>query len=231
MGLSCQVLVNLSSVNKSYSEGGRQLPIYHNVNLKLSCGERIALLGRSGCGKTTLLNLISGIDEVDSGTICVAGLDVTSLNETQRSMYRRRHIGFIFQFFNLVPTLTVIENLRLPLELLGVSANEAIVRATEFLDRVGLSGRGNSFPDVLSGGEQQRVAIARALIHEPPLILADEPTGNLDSETSEAILNLLDRLLSDTQAALIMVTHSLEAAELAQRWFTVADRELHERCR
>ncbi len=231
MGLDYQVLVNLSSVNKHYLEGGRQRPIYHDVNLELLRGERIALLGRSGCGKTTLLNLISGIDEVDSGTVCVAGLDITSLNETQRSMYRRRHIGFIFQFFNLVPTLTVLENLRLPLELVGVRANEAITRAAAFLDRVGLSGRGDSFPDVLSGGEQQRVAIARALIHEPPLVLADEPTGNLDSETSEAILNLLDRLLSDTQAALIMVTHSLEAAELAQRWFTISDKKLHERRR
>lgn len=226
-----RALVNLRSVTKSYREGDQRFSIYQDVNLTLMPTERIALLGRSGCGKTTLLNLISGIDEVDSGEIQVAGVNVTSLDETQRSLFRRRHIGFIFQFFNLVPTLTVLENLRLPLELIGVSPADATAKALEFLDKVGLSGREGSFPEVLSGGEQQRVAIARALIHKPSLILADEPTGNLDSEMAESILTLLDQLLSETQAALIMVTHSLEAAELSQRWFTITDKQLHERSR
>ena len=226
-----QLLVDLRSVKKSYREADQDFHIYQEVNLQLMPAERIALLGRSGCGKTTLLNLISGIDEADSGQIHVSGVEVTSLDETQRSLYRRRHIGFIFQFFNLVPTLTVIENLRLPLELNGVAPSAATERAREFLAKVDLSGRGDSFPEVLSGGEQQRVAIARALIHKPSLILADEPTGNLDSEMSGSILTLLDELLTETQAAMIMVTHSQEAAQLGQRWFTISDKQLHERSR
>jgi putative ABC transport system ATP-binding protein len=223
-----QALVSLQSVSKSYREGDQLLSIYCNINLTLNRAERLALLGRSGCGKTTLLNLISGIDEVDEGDIIVNGVNVTSLNEVQRSLFRRRHIGFVFQFFNLVPTLTVLENLRLPLELTGVNATQATQRALELLDKIGLSGRGNSFPEVLSGGEQQRVAIARALIHKPPLILADEPTGNLDNETGRMILSLLDELLTETQAALIMVTHSPEAAALAHRKVVIADKQLIE---
>ena len=221
-------IVSLRSVSKSYREGRQRLTIYQQLNLTLKRGERLALLGKSGCGKTTLLNLISGVDEADTGEILVDGIDITLLNEVQRSLFRRHHIGFIFQFFNLIPTLTVSENLRLPLELTGVPAKQASDQAVEFLKKVDLSGREDSFPDTLSGGEQQRVAIARALIHRPPLILADEPTGNLDSENGQAVLTLLDDLLAETQASLIMVTHSPEAAKLAERKACVADKQLLE---
>ena len=226
--MSRKEIVQLRSVTKSYREGKRRVAIYEEASLTLQAGEHLALLGRSGCGKTTLLNLVSGIDVADEGEIKVNGVDVSQLNEMQRSLFRRKHIGFIFQFFNLVPTLTVLENLRLPLELTGVSPSQATRKATDFLAVVGLAGREHSYPDVLSGGEQQRVAIARALIHSPPLILADEPTGNLDMDTGKSILCLLDQLLTESQATLIMVTHSPEAAELAGRRMKVKDKRFVE---
>ncbi len=188
--------------------------------------ERVALFGRSGCGKTTLLNLLSGIDLPDSGSITVNGHDITAMNETQRTLFRRDHIGFIFQFFNLVPTLSVLENILLPLELANKKTQQGKEYALSLLDEVSLSHRLDSYPETLSGGEQQRIAIVRALIHEPVLILADEPTGNLDAETSEKILALLDSMLNKTKATLIVVTHSKETARITDRVLTIKNGKL-----
>ncbi len=202
--------------------------VYRNLNAQFAVAERVALLGRSGCGKTTLLNLVSGIDLPDAGSINIKGQDITALNETDRTLFRRENIGFIFQFFNLIPTLTVLENLLLPLELTQKNTIQGKQYALDLLREVGLSHRAGSFPEALSGGEQQRVAIVRALVHEPALILADEPTGNLDSETSEQILSLLDSLLKKTQASLLMVTHSTESASITDRVLTIQDGQLCE---
>ena len=180
-------------------------------------GDFIAIIGKSGTGKSTLLNLISGIDQADSGAIYLDGQELTALNENQRTLFRRHQIGFIFQFFNLIPTLSVLENVTLPLELTGLPLDEAQERATTLLAEVGLANRLKTFPDRLSGGEQQRVAIARALVHDPQLVLADEPTGNLDEETGQRVLNLLDKLTRQVGKNLIMVTHSRDNAVYADR--------------
>ncbi|HFE37876.1 MAG TPA: ABC transporter ATP-binding protein [Gammaproteobacteria bacterium] len=219
-------LLVLRNVAKNYEEGGQQNIVYRNLNARFEVSERVALLGRSGCGKTTLLNLVSGIDLPDAGSIMIKGIDVTALDETERTLFRRENIGFIFQFFNLIPTLTVLENLLLPLELTEKNTPRGKEYALALLDEVGLAHRVNSFPETMSGGEQQRVAIVRALVHDPVLILADEPTGNLDSETSEHILSLLDAMLNKTRASLLMVTHSLETASITDRVLTVHDGQL-----
>jgi putative ABC transport system ATP-binding protein len=183
----------------------------------------VAILGKSGSGKSTLLNLISGIDLVDGGRIWVDGQSLTDFDERQRTLYRRQNIGFVFQFFNLIPTLTVWENVVLPLELAGVPSGEIERRAESLLESVGLLDRRETFPDRLSGGEQQRVAIARALVHDPLLVLADEPTGNLDEETGRQVMSLLDRLTRQNGKNLILVTHSAEAAAYADRVLTLRD--------
>jgi len=178
-------------------------------------------VGRSGSGKSTLLNVIAGIDHPTAGAVIVDGTDLTALDEHARTLFRRRHIGFVFQFFNLIPLLTVEENLLLPLDLNGRADAEGAKRARALLERVGLGDRGDSFPERLSGGEQQRVAIARALIHDPVLILADEPTGNLDVETAAGVLDLLDTLAREAGRTVLMVTHSREVVGVADRIFTV----------
>jgi putative ABC transport system ATP-binding protein len=189
-------------------------------------GESVAILGQSGSGKSTLLNLISGIDLVDAGDIWFSGQRLTALNERQRTLFRRQNIGFVFQFFNLIPTLTVWENVSLPLELAGADNGEAHDRVETLLDAVGLLDRRDTFPDRLSGGEQQRVAIARALVHDPLLVLADEPTGNLDEATGRQVMALLDRLTRQNGKNLILVTHSNEAASYADRVLTLRDGKL-----
>jgi putative ABC transport system ATP-binding protein len=173
-----------------------------------------------------LLNLISGIDYVDCGAIWVAGQNLNALGERQRTLFRRHHIGFIFQFFNLLPTLSVWENVVLPLELNGINGSDADGQVKELLEAVGLGDRGDTFPDRLSGGEQQRVAIARALSHDPRLVLADEPTGNLDEETGHQILTLLDRLTRQAGKNLILVTHSTDAAAYADRTLYLSEGQL-----
>jgi putative ABC transport system ATP-binding protein len=183
----------------------------------------VAIVGKSGTGKSTLLNLISGIDQADNGAIFVDGLPLTMLEDYHRTLFRRKAIGIIFQFFNLIPTLNVIENVTLPLELAGIHFQEAQKRAAELLDEVGLADRLKTFPDRLSGGEQQRVAIARALIHDPLLVLADEPTGNLDEETGAQVLALLDQMTRQAGKNLIMVTHSLENTIYADRVIELQD--------
>jgi putative ABC transport system ATP-binding protein len=204
-------------LTKSYYEGELRRVVLQNAHAEFEPGQMTVILGRSGSGKSTLLNLISGIDAPDGGQIWVDGRDLTALSERDRTLFRRAQIGFIFQFFNLIPTLTVGENVSLPLELNRVPRREAREKAETLLDSVGLRDRWNTFPEKLSGGEQQRVALARALVHDPLLILADEPTGNLDEETGSQVLSLLARLAREQGRTLLMVTHSLEAASHADR--------------
>ncbi len=210
-------LIHLHQVTKTYVEGERRHRVLDAVDLDIEAGERVALLGPSGCGKSTLLNLIAGLDSVTDGHIEVDGRNITALDETERARLRRGLVGFVFQFFNLVPTLTVLENLLLPLELAGRLQSDSKDRAFHLLERVGLQDRHGSFPDVLSGGQQQRVAIARAMIHGPSLILADEPTGNLDEQAAERVLELLDSAVREAGVTLVMATHSREAAAIADR--------------
>jgi putative ABC transport system ATP-binding protein len=191
-------------------------------------GEFVALVGASGSGKSTLLNLLSGIDGADSGAIWVDGRNLIALNEAERTLFRRQHIGFVFQFFNLLPTLTVIENAALPLELAGASAKDAARKAQELLALVGLGERADSYPDVLSGGEQQRVALARALVHDPILVLADEPTGNLDEDTGAQVMDLLEQLTRQAGRNLVMATHNLDNARRADRVMHVREGKLVE---
>jgi putative ABC transport system ATP-binding protein len=219
--------IQIQGLSKSYQEGDRKRMVLQDASLEVAAGEYLAILGKSGSGKSTLLNLISGIDRSDQGTIRVQGQDLTAMNENQRTLFRRKNIGFIFQFFNLIPTLTVWENVVLPLELNGKN-NGAAQRAAILLDNVELLDRRQAFPDRLSGGEQQRVAIARALVNDPLLVLADEPTGNLDDETGKQVLELLDRLTRRASKNLILVTHSREAAANADRIVYLRDGHLSE---
>jgi len=202
---------------RRFREGDREHVVLDGVDLDIAAGETAALRGRSGSGKSTLLNLISGIDEPDAGRIIVAGTDITSLSEHDRTLFRRRHVGFVYQAFNLVPTLSVADNIRLVLELNGVSAAKTSQRIEELLDAVELSNRADSYPDVLSGGEQQRVAIARALCHEPEVVLADEPTGNLDDRTADRVLDLLEDLVRTSGRTLLVATHSAGIASRCDR--------------
>jgi putative ABC transport system ATP-binding protein len=221
-------LVQLDCLQMSYEEAGRQHTILRDLSATFYTGETVVLMGKSGSGKSTLLNLMSAIDTPTGGDVWIGGPSLTQLSEQERTLFRRRNIGFIFHFFNLVSTLTVLENIVLPLELNGHSRHEGAQAAREMLARVGLEQRANSFPDRLSGGEQQRIAIARALIHNPLLILADEPTGNLDSDTSEHVLDLLDTLTRQAGKSLLMVTHSPDAARMADRVFQLREGRLHE---
>lgn len=220
--------IKLSKLTKSYVEGSIVRPVLQSASAVFSCGEFTAVLGKSGTGKSTLLNLISGIDLVDRGTVCINGDDLTAMDDRQRTLYRRQNIGFVFQFFNLIPTLTVMENVSLPAELMGASPKEARQRATPLLEAVHLLDRLDTFPDRLSGGEQQRVAIARALINDPLLLLADEPTGNLDEETGIIVLEMLDRLTRKAGKNMIMVTHNRDAANYADRILVLHDGQLIE---
>lgn len=209
--------VSLVNLSKSYQEGDQIRPVLKDASLDLQRGEFLAILGKSGSGKSTLLNLISGIDQFDSGEIYINGQSLAALDERQRTYFRRQQIGFIFQFYNLIPTLSVLENVSLPLELLGTNLDEAQEQASRMLAAVGLEDRLKTYPDRLSGGEQQRVAISRALIHNPLIVLADEPTGNLDADTGKQVLDLLEQLTRQSGNTLIMVTHSRENAAQADR--------------
>ncbi len=209
--------IQLRNLSKSFTEGRRQHRVLDDVSADFLRGETVAVRGRSGSGKSTLLNLIGGIDTPDAGRIAVAGVELTGLSERDRTLFRRRHIGFVYQAFNLVSTLDVADNIRLVLELNGVPAAAAARRIAELLDAVGLGDRAASYPDVLSGGEQQRVAIARALCHEPAVVIADEPTGNLDDSTAETVLGLLDRLVRERGGTMLIATHSARVASVCDR--------------
>jgi putative ABC transport system ATP-binding protein len=220
-------LIKIINLSKSYLEGDQTRVVLEDLSIEFGQGEFVAIIGKSGSGKSTLLNLLSGIDEPDGGEIWINGFQIGSLDERQRTLFRRREIGFIFQFFNLIPTLTVGENVTLPLELNGQQTQAARQIAEDLLDKVGLADRWNTFPDRLSGGEQQRVAIARALVHNPSILLADEPTGNLDEETGRQVMRLLDELTRQAGKNLIMVTHSVEAASYADKIYNLRDGQLH----
>jgi putative ABC transport system ATP-binding protein len=218
--------IRLEQLAKSYMEGAHERCVLCDLSASFAEGERVAILGKSGSGKSTLLNVISGIDRVDSGSVWFGDQNLTALDDRQRTLFRRRKIGFIFQFFNLIPTLTVWENVVLPLELNGFIRPDDYRRAEGLLEAVELLDRRKTFPDRLSGGEQQRVAIARALAHDPLLILADEPTGNLDEETGRRVMQLLDRLTRESNKTMLLVTHSNEAAALADRVLRLREGQL-----
>ncbi|MBU0657097.1 MAG: ABC transporter ATP-binding protein [Gammaproteobacteria bacterium] len=220
-------MLKANHLRYAYPEAGHKHTVLQDVSLELHAGEHVALMGSSGSGKSTLLNLLGGIDTPAGGEIMIAGSNLTQLREPQLTLFRRQHIGFIYQQFNLIPTLTVAENMLLPLELLGVPRQQQQQRLQQWLEAVQLPTRGSAFPDQLSGGEQQRVAIARALIHRPALVLADEPTGNLDAQTGTLVLDLLFTLAEREQQTLLVVTHSKAVAERAGRILLLRDGQLH----
>jgi putative ABC transport system ATP-binding protein len=216
----------LKNLSRAFREGGREHRVLDHVTARIEDGEAVAIIGRSGSGKSTLLNVVSGIDRADEGSVELDGRDVSSLGEPERTRFRRKNVGFIYQFFNLVPTLTAEENVRLVLELNGVRGAEAKRRSAAMLTEVGLGDRLGSAIDTFSGGEQQRVAIARALVHEPKLLLADEPTGNLDEETARDVFPLVMSLVRRHRATLLLVTHDRTLAGSADRVLEMRDGKL-----
>ena len=221
-------MLSVENLCRSFREGEREHRVLEHADAEFADGEVVAVIGRSGSGKSTLLNLISGIDRPDSGTVRIDGLDVTALTEPHLTLFRRKNIGFVYQFFNLVPTLDVEENVRLVLELNGVRGAPARERSVAMLNEVGLGNRLHSLVDTLSGGEQQRVAIARALVHRPQVLLADEPTGNLDEETARQVLPVLLSLTRQRGATLVIVTHDTALARSADRMLELRDGRLQE---
>lgn len=211
-----QPVVIVDSVFKSYYRDSLEIPVLRNINLSLPEGEFIALMGPSGSGKTTLLNLLAGIDRVSQGRIVVGGDDISKLNDTAMANWRSRHIGFVFQFYNLIPVLTAYENVELPLLLTKLNKQERRKQVETALTIVGLADRMGHFPTQLSGGQEQRVAIARAVVTDPDLILADEPTGDLDKQSAESIMELLVQLNQQFKKTIVMVTHDPRAAERAK---------------
>jgi putative ABC transport system ATP-binding protein len=221
-------VLSIRQLSRSFREGERVHRVLDQAQAQVASGQVIAVTGRSGSGKSTLLNLISGIDAPDEGTVEFDGALVSAMAEPARTLFRRAHIGFIYQFFNLIPTLDVEENVRLVLELNGVRGREAQARSRRVLEEVGLAERAHSAVDQLSGGEQQRVAIARAVVHAPALLLADEPTGNLDEATAREIIPVLLSLARARGATLIIVTHDAALARRADRVLELRDGRLHE---
>jgi putative ABC transport system ATP-binding protein len=219
--------LRIRELARSFREGERVHRVLDGASAEIGPAEVVAIVGRSGSGKSTLLNLISGIDQPDAGSVAIDGREITALHEPERTLFRRRHIGFVYQFFNLVPTLDVGENVRLVLELNGVAGAAARERTHAALESVELADRSKSAIDTLSGGEQQRVAIARALVHEPQVILADEPTGNLDDESARIVLPLLLRLSRERGATLVIVTHDHALTASAGRVLELRDGRLH----
>ena len=211
-----RTIVEISHVSKSYRRGDRIIPILVNINLNIPEGEFLALMGPSGSGKSTLLNLIAALDHVDSGTIRVGDIDITALSESELASWRAVHVGFIFQFYNLLPVLTAFENVELPLLLTDLPRRERREHVEMALRIVNLEDRMDHYPAQLSGGEQQRVAIARAIVTDPTMLVADEPTGDLDKVAAREILELMDRLNRESHKTIIMVTHDPRAAEKAR---------------
>jgi putative ABC transport system ATP-binding protein len=216
-------LISLKNLSREYKSGGRTLHALDSVSLEIARNEFVSIRGPSGCGKSTLIHLLAGLDQPTSGEIFVDGLALHSANDAALTQYRRRQVGLVFQFFNLLPTMNVLENVSLPLLLQGVSPDEADSRAAQLIELVGLRERAEHFVHQLSGGEQQRTAIARALVHRPSLLIADEPTGNLDSLSASAVMRLLERIGAESLTTLIVVTHSDEVARAASRRVEMRD--------
>ena len=210
-------LVEVENLSKVYRKGAQEVPVLRDLDLTVEAGEFVALMGPSGSGKTTLLNLIAGIDRPTAGAVRVGGVDLAKLSRTKLAAWRARHVGYIFQLYNLIPVLTAFENVELPLLLLPLSRGERRKRVEVALDAVGLLDRHDHYPRQLSGGQEQRVAIARAVVGDPTILVADEPTGDLDAETADATLGLLTRLNEEMGKTLVMVTHDPHAAAAAKR--------------
>jgi putative ABC transport system ATP-binding protein len=216
MNQTTQPVVEIRNLTKSYRRGGQIVPVLNGITFDIAAGDFVALMGPSGSGKSTLLNLIAGIDNPDSGSVRVGGIDITTLDEAQLAAWRARNVGFIFQFYNLMPVLTAFENVELPLLLTNLSSRERGEHVTAALAMMGLTERMEHYPSELSGGEQQRVAIARAIISDPVILVADEPTGDLDRASADDILMLMDRLNREIGKTIIMVTHDPYAAGKAR---------------
>ena len=218
--------VQFDSLSKSYFDGDKEIKIVQDISVSFQNGKTTLILGRSGCGKSTLLNLISGVDVPSKGRVLINNSSLSDLSENERTLFRRKHVGIIFQFFYLIPSLTVLENILFPLELNNISGNKSRNLAHEFLQKVDLIDKADVFPDTLSGGEQQRTAIARAIVHDPQIIIADEPTGNLDSKTRDQIINILLNLVSDKNKTLIMATHSEDLIDLSDSAYLIENLKL-----
>jgi putative ABC transport system ATP-binding protein len=216
-------IAQVENLTKVYGKGETAVTALNGVNLSVGNNEFVAIMGPSGCGKSTLLHLIGGLDRASGGRVMLAGKDLSQLDDAQLTEARRRNIGFVFQFFNLIPVLNATENAALPLILDGAKQNEARAKAAEWLNRLGLGDKLNSRPDQLSGGQQQRVAVARALVADPALVLADEPTGNLDSRSADDIARLLQQVAQDWGRAVVMVTHDPRIAAYADRIIFLKD--------
>ena len=214
-------MIELRGVSKTVESGGRPLTILHPLDLSIPSGQFVAVVGPSGSGKSTLLGLLAGLDAPSSGQILIDGIDITRLGEDELARLRGEKIGFVFQFFHLVPSLTAFENILVPMEI--ATRRDGVPRARQLLDEVGLTDRGHHYPSQLSGGEQQRVAIARALANDPPIVLADEPTGNLDSTTGRHIMELLLDVQRSRGSTLVLVTHEAELASLADAQLALRD--------
>ncbi len=221
-------IIDVRGVHKSYQLGSRRIEAVRGIDLMIETPGFYAIMGPSGSGKSTLLHLLAGLDRPDAGTIAVAGEQIERLNEQGLTRFRRRHIGLVFQQFNLIPTLTALDNVALPALLDGAPRSEREARATELLERLGLADRLHHRPDALSGGEQQRVAIARSLVFEPEILFADEPSGNLDSASSAALWRLIRELTEDTGRTVIMVTHEPDAALHTRHVFLLRDGVIHD---
>ena len=211
-----QVLVQIRELTKSYRRGDEVIRVFDNVNLDIRRGEYLSLMGPSGSGKSTLLNILAGLDSAEHGVVAVDGLEITRMKAGPLAAWRATHIGFIFQFYNLLPVLTAAQNIELPLLLTSLSKKQRRDHVATMLEVVGLTDRGSHFPGQLSGGQQQRVGVARAIVSDPTIILADEPTGDLDAASGEEILNLLDRLNREFHKTILVVTHDANAAARAQ---------------
>ncbi len=220
------VIIEAQQVKKIYRNGHLRVEALKDINMAVEVGEMVAIMGPSGCGKTTLLNCLSGLDTIDEGNIFIQGDNLRDLSDSERTAYRARHMGFIFQDFNLLPVLSAVENVELPLLVSKVPRKKARQRALEMLDRVGLADRARHRPAELSGGQRQRVTIARALTNDPAIVWADEPTGNLDSETAQDILELLYRLNREHGQTLVVVTHDREVSKQANRVITMRDGQI-----
>jgi putative ABC transport system ATP-binding protein len=218
-------MVEVKNVSKRY-DGKRVVHALRGISFRIETGEMVAMMGPSGSGKSTLLNILGGLDHPTEGTVCIDGTDLTTLDDDRLTRLRREKIGFVFQFFNLLPTLTALENAALPLHLAAAGRRNALRRATELLEIVGLADRLDHLPDELSGGEQQRVAMARALALSPPLVLADEPTGNLDSKNGQEVLSLFQQLQRQFKTTVIVVTHDSRAAAFCGRVLRLEDGQL-----